>query len=288
MQGKIIKGIGGFYYVDTPEGIVECKARGVFRKNAFTPLAGDNCEISLLSPGKGNIEKIFDRKNALVRPPAANIDNMFIVTAAANPQPALSVIDKLTVIALKNGITPYIVINKTDLNADYPQLADIYKTAGFKVFAVCSKTKEGTEEILDFMKNRVSVIAGCSGVGKSSLLNVILPQAKRETGETSKINRGRHTTREVELIPAPGGGYIADSPGFSNLSVENIAHTELEQYFPEFSPFEGQCRFRGCSHINEPDCEIKRQLSSGVISQSRHDSYSQLYLQFKEIKQWQK
>lgn len=288
MQGKIIKGIGGFYYVETTEGIIECKARGVFRKNALTPLAGDNCEIAVISPGKGNIEKILDRKNALIRPPAANIDNMFIVTAAADPDPALSVIDKLTVIALKNKITPYIVINKTDLNADYPKLADIYKSTGFTVFTVCTKTKEGIGDIPEIMKNKVSVIAGCSGVGKSSLLNVILPQADRETGETSKINRGKHTTREVELIAVPGGGYIADSPGFSNLTVEDIKHTELEEYFPEFSPFEGMCRFRGCSHINEPDCEIKKQLKNGIICQSRYDSYCQLYLQFKEIKQWQK
>ena len=288
MQGKIIKGIGGFYYVNTEAGVIECKARGVFRKNALTPLAGDNCEIALLSSDKGNIEKILDRKNFLIRPPVANIDNMFIVTAAADPDPALSVIDKLTVIAVQNNITPYIVINKIDLNADYQKLADIYKSAGFTVFTVCSLTKDGINDIPATMKNKVSVIAGCSGVGKSSLLNVVLPQAERQTGNISKIGRGKHTTREVELIPIPDGGFIADSPGFSNLSVENISHTELWQYFPEFAPFEGQCRFRGCSHINEPDCEVKHQLASGVISQSRYDSYSQLYSQLKEIKQWQK
>jgi len=288
-QGIITKGIGGFYYIQANEGIYECKARGIFRKNNISPLAGDYCEIQVLPDFKGNIEKIMPRKNFFVRPPIANIDCMFIVFSVATPSPVPELVDKLSVIALKQNTTPYIIINKTDLSSeDSVDYSDVYIKAGFKVFCVSAITSEGVDELIDFMQGKISVFTGCSGVGKSSILNCILPDRELKTGNVSeKIGRGKHTTREVELIPV-NGGYIGDSPGFSSLEISGITAIELQQYFPEFEKYIGSCRFRGCSHVNEPDCSIKNAVASGLIAKSRYDSYTLLYNQLKEIKEWDK
>ena len=290
MDGIIIKGIGGFYYIETADGIYECKARGVFRKEKITPLAGDRCRIQVLAEDKGNIEEIFPRKNSFIRPPVANIDTMILVFAAASPDPVPELIDKLSVIALSSGAQPAIVINKTDLDRTVAdELLKTYSPTGFDIFTVSAKTGEGIDELRDYLKGKVSVFAGCSGVGKSSVLNCVLPDAELKTGRVSeKIGRGRHTTRDVTLIPTGFGGYIADTPGFSSLEIENITADELAEFFPEFEDYRYDCRFRGCSHINEPDCCVKTAVAEGRIGASRYESYKQLYSVLKEIKQWKK
>ena len=290
MEGIIIKGIGGFYYIETADGIYECKARGIFRKEKITTLAGDRCLIQTMSDFKGNNEEILPRKNSFVRPPVANIDTMIIVFAAASPAPVPELVDKLSVIAMSAGASPAIVINKTDLDkALADDLLKSYEPTGFEIFTVSAKTGEGIDALREYLKGKISVFAGCSGVGKSSVLNCVLPNADLKTGRVSeKIGRGRHTTRDVTLIPTGVGGYIADTPGFSSLEIENIAADELAGYFPEFEPYKYDCRFRGCSHINEPDCCVKNAVAAGKIGLSRYESYKQLYLVLKEIKQWKK
>ncbi len=286
MQGIILKGIGGFYYIETETGIVECKARGVFRKKGLTPLAGDICEIS----GGGSIEKILPRKNAFIRPPVANVDKMFIVFAAASPSPVTEVIDKLTVAAESSNVKPSIVINKMDISdIESVEITETYKKTGYDVFSVSAKTGEGVEKLKNALGGCISVFAGCSGVGKTSLMNLILPDAGLETGSVSeKISRGKHTTREVILLPLEGGGYVADTPGFSSLEIDDIRAEELEGYFPEFGDYIGNCRFRGCSHINEPDCRVKEAVEKGIIGKSRYESYIKFYERLKNIKEWER
>lgn len=289
VEGIILKGIGGFYYVNTPNGIYECKARGLFRKEKIIPAVGDKCIIDTADDLKGSIEVIKPRKNLFVRPPIANADNMFIVFAHTQPSPVPEIIDKLTVIAAIKNVKVYIIENKTDLSNGGPMLSDIYERAGFKVFKVSAATGSGVDELLACMENKISVLTGCSGVGKSSLLNSIFPEFELKTGSVSeKISRGRHTTREVELIALKKGGYIADSPGFSSLEVTGIDCGELEEYFPEFKEYIQECRYRGCSHINEPECGVKNALNEEKISESRYKSYTDIYEKLKEIKKWQR
>lgn len=287
LTGTILKGIGGFYYISTEKGIYECKARGIFRKNKITPVAGDICEIEEISEFIGNIVKIDKRKNQFIRPPIANVDNMFIVFAASNPPPATLLIDKLTIVAEKQGITPIIIINKMDLaDTETEKLTQAYRLANYSVICVSAKQNEGIEQIKPYLKNKLSVFTGCSGVGKSSILNLLAPEAEFETGNISqKIKRGKNTTREVVLFPSEGG-YIADTPGFSFLEVNDIKANELENYFYEFAPYVGCCRFRGCNHKSEPDCEIKKALSEGKIAESRYKSYIRIYDELKNIKEW--
>ncbi|MBR2472143.1 MAG: ribosome small subunit-dependent GTPase A, partial [Clostridia bacterium] len=253
-------------------------------------LAGDRRRIQTMADFKGNIEEILPRNNSFIRPPVANIDTMIIVFAAASPAPVPELVDKLSVIALSSGVQPAIVINKTDLDkALADELMKAYEPTGFEIFFVSAKTGEGIESLREYLKGKVSVFAGCSGVGKSSVLNCVLPDAELKTGRISeKIGRGRHTTRDVTLIPTGVGGYIADTPGFSSLEIENITADELAGFFPEFEPYRYGCRFRGCSHINEPDCCVKNALEEGKIASSRYESYKQFYSVLKEIKQWKK
>ena len=262
----------------------------MFRKEKITPLAGDRCRIQTMADFKGNIEEILPRKNSFIRPPVANIDTMILVFAAASPAPVPELIDKLSVIALHSDAQPAIVINKTDLDRNQAEnLVKTYAPTGFDMFSVSAKTGEGIDDLRDYLKGKVSVFAGCSGVGKSSVLNCVLPDAELKTGRVSeKIQRGRHTTRDVTLIPTGFGGYIADTPGFSSLEIENITAGDLADYFPEFEEYKYDCRFRGCSHINEPDCCVKNAVSEGKIGSSRYESYKQLYSVLKEIKQWKK
>lgn len=285
MNGIIVKGIGGFYYVKTADNcIYECKARGIFRKEKITPAVGDRVEIEV-NNNNGSIIKISERKNCLIRPSVANIDALIIVVAATSPEPNLFLIDKMIVNAHKNNIEVMICINKSDLKgAD--DIEKIYTDAGYKVFTVSAKEGSGIDELMAVLKDKITAFAGLSGVGKSSLLNA-LTDYNAQTGKISeKIQRGKHTTRHVELFELSSGGYIFDTPGFSSFETEDISPEDLWEYFPEMSDAAHNCRFRGCVHINEPDCAVKEKLNDGKISTSRYDSYKEIYKTLKDKKGW--
>lgn len=285
MNGIIIKGIGGFYYVKAADdNVYECKARGVFRKMHITPMIGDKVEIEIKN-GKGSISEIKPRSIMLTRPPVANIDTFVLVVAAANPEPNLFLIDKMLINAEINGLNPIICINKTDLTRR-TDLEKIYEY--YTVINVSAENNENIDELNSLIQNKVSAFSGLSGVGKSSLLNLITNQ-EMETGEISeKISRGRHTTRHVELLELQSGGFALDTPGFSSLEIEGIKAEELQDYFPEMAEAKNNCRFRGCSHINEPDCAVKELLNSDKLAKSRYESYKDLYNSLKQIKEWKK
>jgi ribosome biogenesis GTPase len=286
MVGTIIKGIGGFYYVKASGSVYECKARGIFRKQKITPMIGDKVSIEL-SGEKGSIAEILPRSSFLVRPPVANVDTMMLVVAAASPEPSMFLIDKMLVNAEINNIEPAICINKTDITRR-DDIAEIYKKAGYKVFSVSAEKNDGTAELSEYLRGRITAFAGLSGVGKSSLLNIITGDML-ETGSVSeKIQRGKHTTRHVELFELNDGGFVLDTPGFSSLEVEGIKAEDLWQYFPEMADTNDKCRFRGCSHINEPDCAVKAKAENGEIAASRYESYTELYNKLKSIKDWKK
>lgn len=292
LKGKIIKGIGGFYYVDADDVIYECKARGSFRRQGISPLVGDDVEISVneTENAENTIDNILERKNELVRPPLSNLDNLFIVASIVEPKINTIIIDKLIAIAEFKHIEPIIVLTKTDLQSDYQQYVDIYENAGFKV-VVCDNTNgTGAEEIAELLVGKISAFTGNTGVGKSSLLNNIFPELNLATGETSKkLGRGRHTTRHCELFKV-NGGYIADTPGFSSLDFERcekILKDDLPYCFRDFEPYLGSCKFVSCTHIADKGCAICEAINNGAISQSRHDSYVAMYNDVKDIKQWQ-
>ncbi len=285
MTGIIIKGIGGFYYVKAEDSsIYECKARGIFRKENIKPCIGDRVEISLEN-GKGSIEKIETRRTVLVRPPVSNIDNLMIVVASMNPDPDFLLVDKMLVTAEKKGIVPIICVNKTDLDSG-EKIKDIYKNTGYKVLSVSTYEKEGIDELKALLKDKITAFAGTSGVGKSSILNELIDESA-QTGEISdKIKRGKHTTRHVELFELEGGGFILDTPGFSSYELEDIPATELSTFFPEMASVTETCRFKGCAHINEPDCAIKEKVRLGEISQTRYENYISIYEILKDRKEW--
>ncbi|MGM9937329.1 MAG: ribosome small subunit-dependent GTPase A [Candidatus Ornithomonoglobus sp.] len=275
MKGTIYKGIGGFYYVMTEDGIVECKARGKFRKEHIIPMIGDNVEIDVKN-GKGSITEIYPRRSRLIRPAVANIDTIVVVAAAKSPNPSTAVIDKMLVNAEINGIEPVVCINKSEL-ADCDALISLYENAGYRTLKVSAVTGYGIDALRKEIQGKTAAFAGVSGVGKSSLL-AIITGSSLETGTVSdKISRGRHTTRHVELFPVEGGGYVLDTPGFSSVESEDITPEELADCFPEMRDIAGKCRFRGCAHINEPDCAVKKMVQNGEIAQSRYESYRELY-----------
>lgn len=285
MKGKIYKGIGGFYYVATDTGeIIECKARGKFRKERIIPIIGDDVEIEVRN-GKGSITEIYERKNSLIRPAVANIDLIVVVVAAKDPDPATFVTDKMLVNAEINGIEAVVCINKTDL-AENAELKEIYEKSGYKTLSVSATEKNGLDELFEIIKGKTAAFAGVSGVGKSTILSHITGMSL-ETGEVSdKISRGRHTTRHVELFKVAGGGYVLDTPGFSSVETEDITAEDLEECFPEIREISGGCRFRGCAHLEEPDCAVKQAVSDGRIPQSRYESYKELYEIQRSKKQW--
>lgn len=285
MKGIIIKGIGGFYYVKATDGsVTACRARGIFRKNGIKPTVGDEVEFE-----NGSVEKIYDRRSYLIRPSVANIDNLIIVISAANPSPDLLLTDKLTVAAEVSGITPVICINKTDL-AEVSEIEEVYRMAGYDVITLSAANCIGTDLLSSKIKGKISAFAGLSGVGKSSILN-ILSGEDAQTGEVSRINRGKHTTRHVELFQLDDDTFILDTPGFSSLALSDICDvraSELADYYPEFRDCADKCRFKGCSHINEPDCVVKKLLDEKKVALSRYESYKELYGQLKQIKEWEK
>lgn len=290
-KGKIIKGIGGFYYVDTGDNVFECKARGNFRKQKITPLVGDNVEISINTNAENTIDKIFERKNELIRPPLANLDQLFIVASLIDPKINTLIIDNLTAIAEYKKIEPIIVITKTDLDDSADTYRRTYQNAGFTVF-VCDCFDDGSvNEIRAMLANKCSAFTGNTGVGKSTLLNRIFPDLELKTGETSKkLGRGKHTTRHCELFKTDNNGYIADTPGFSSLEFkqcEKILKDDLPYCFREFDEYLGLCKFTTCSHTTDKGCAVVQAVSDGKIEKSRHESYISMYNEVKDIKEWE-
>lgn len=289
-NGIILKGIGGFYYIEAADTVFECKARGIFRKEKITPLVGDRVSFTINEKGENTIDKIESRKNSLIRPPLANIDRLFIVVSTCSPAPSTLVIDKLTAIACRKDIEPVIVISKSDLE-DAQVLEKIYRNAGFSVAVVSGVTGEGIEEVRPLLHGKISAFTGNSGVGKSTLLNAIDPHLGLSTGEISeKLGRGRHTTRHCELFHVEGGGYVADTPGFSSLDMERneiIMKDELPECFPDFHPYLGQCKFTSCCHVNDKGCAIAQAVNDGLIEKSRHESYVAMYHDVKDLREWE-
>ena len=289
LQGKIVKGIGGFYYVDTENGVYECRARGIFRKDKITPLVGDRVKISIVDEEskKGVVEEIDKRDTELIRPPIANVDKALIVFAVKNPRPHLSLLDRFIVLAEKENLEIVIVLTKADLDDDntLEKITSIYELSGYKVIPVSNKTKLNIDAIKEELKDNVVVFAGPSGVGKSSLLNEIDENFKLQTGEVSdKIKRGKHTTRHAELLKLECGGMVADTPGFSSLTLDDIDEDELKEYFIEFYEHDG-CKFGSrCIHENEPSCAVKEAVENGEISKKRYDSYIQLLNEIRQSK----
>lgn len=282
INGKIIKGIGGFYYVDTENGLYECRARGIFRKNKITPLVGDRVSINVVDEEnkKGVVEEIEERDTELVRPPIANVDKALIVFAIKNPSPNLSLLDRFIVLAEKENLEIVIVFTKVDLDTDgelLDELKDIYEASGYKVIPVSNKFKLNIDKIKEELKGNTVVFAGPSGVGKSSLLNEVDKNFELKTGEVSdKIKRGKHTTRHAELLKLECGGMVADTPGFSSLILDDIDESELKEYFIEFDKYD-ECRFGSrCIHENEPSCAVKEAVENREISKKRYESYIQL------------
>lgn len=290
VEGIIIKALSGFYYVNTESGVIECHARGLFRKNCDSPLVGDRVKIEILSDGSGVVKEISDRKNFLIRPPIANIDKIFIVSSYSTPAPNTIVIDTMTAIAEDKGIEPIIVFNKCDMG-DFNEIAESYKKCGFTVLVVSAMEKKGLEQLKEELKGAVSVFAGNTGVGKSSLLNALFGNLGLKTGEVSeKLGRGRHTTRHVELYSIDGRGYVADTPGFSSLDLEDsdlVYKENLQFAFREFDDYIGNCKFTSCTHTGEKGCAVVAALENGEISQTRYDSYKHLYSELSKKKDWE-
>ena len=291
IQGIIVKAIAGFYYVEAGEKIIECKSRGIFRKSGISPIVGDYVKIFVDENSKGVIEELLPRKNCLERPPVANIDRLFIVSSAAEPRPNTLVIDRLMAIAEDNGIEPVIVINKNDL-ADASWLKEIYETTGVETIMVCCKTGDGIEELKEKLIGHLNVFTGNSGVGKSSILNLIDSRLGIPTGEISeKLGRGKHTTRHTQLYKISNGGYVADTAGFSSIDMEKanfICKENLQFAFREFLPYIGSCKFCSCSHTCEKGCVICKEVENGIIHKSRHENYITLYKEAEEIKDWER
>ncbi|MBQ4159705.1 MAG: ribosome small subunit-dependent GTPase A [Clostridia bacterium] len=286
-DGVIVKGIGGFYYVQTQEAVVECKARGVFRKEGQTPVVGDRVRIAEKN-GKGSIEEIYPRKNMLIRPAVSNIDQLVVTVALTDPAPNLFLVDCFLLLGAYTDIDTVLCFNKMDLTQDV-SVAEIYKAAGYETILTSVQTGEGVDALKARLQNKTSAFAGNSGVGKSSILNALGISGEMETGSISdKIKRGRHTTRHVELLQLAGGGFVFDTPGFSSFETPQIPAEELAGCFREFAPYLDGCRFRGCAHVHEPDCAVKQALADGKISESRYQSYCTLYEERKAVKAWQK
>jgi ribosome biogenesis GTPase len=285
----ILKGIGGFYYVKTKEGVFECKARGIFRKEGLTPLPGDMVTISAVDEKDktGWIEEINKRESQLVRPAVANVNQIIIVIAACAPVPDLLLLDKLLITAEKLNLKVRLCINKIDMdeNLEYRKTEAAYVKSGYSVLLTSSKTGTGFEKLRALLPGNITVFAGQSGVGKSTILNTILHSWVMQTGELSrKAERGKHTTRHAELLELSFGGFVADTPGFSSYELDDIEAEELELYYPEMRDKYGKCRFTHCSHISEPECRVKEAVEKGFIDEGRYDRFILLYNSLKQNK----
>lgn len=288
MQGKIIKGIAGFYYIYAEDHeIYECKAKGIFRKDNQKPLVGDNVEIEVLDiqEKEGSVTAILPRRNYLIRPAVANVDQAFVIFAMENPKPNFMLLDRFLIMMEKQDIPAVVCFNKKDL-ADSSELEFLYETytgCGYRVILSSTFQGDGMDEIRQVLKGKTTVVAGPSGVGKSSITNALQENVKMETGEISKkLKRGKHTTRHSQVIPVGEDTYLMDTPGFSSLYLTDMEEQELKDYFPEFRKYEGQCRFQGCRHIHEPGCAVKEALENHKISSLRYEDYLGLYEELKE------
>ena len=292
MTGKIIKGIAGFYYVNDGENrVYQCRAKGIFRNRKIKPLVGDNVEFSILDEeaGEGNIDEILPRKNALVRPAAANVDQALVLFALTQPSPNLNLLDRFLVMMAMEEIPVVICFNKADLGdgAMEEEYKKIYEGAGYEVHFISARTDLGMDQVRELLRGRTTVLAGPSGVGQSSLTNRIQPEASMETGGISrKIERGKHTTRHSELFFVEKDTYMMDTPGFSSMYTPEIEASELKEFFPEFAEFEDECRFLGCVHIGERVCGVKEAVKEGKISLSRYENYRLIYEELKQKRRY--
>lgn len=288
MQGKIIKGIAGFYYVHSAGNtLYECKAKGVFRKENIKPLVGDDVEIEITDSEhkKGNIIKILPRKNAIIRPAVANIDQTLLIFAMTKPEPNYNLLDRFLIMMKQQGLPCVICFNKRDIASkeERERIYDIYENSDCKVIFTSAMKKEGIDELLRILEGKTTTVAGPSGVGKSSIINCLLKGKTMETGAISeKIERGKHTTRHSELLMISDRTYIMDTPGFSSLSLFDMEKEDLREYYPEFEPYKDSCKFLTCAHINEPVCGVKDALYDGKINRIRYDNYVAFYEELKE------
>ena len=292
MKGKIIKGIAGFYYVhDGRSKIYECKAKGVFRNRNIKPLVGDDVEFMVLDEkeGTGNIDAILPRKNKLIRPAVSNVDQAVVVFAVTEPLPNLNLLDRFLVMMERQEIPVIICFNKIDLSGgkEIEELRAIYGPAGYTLHFISTYEAAGLEKLHELIAGKTTVLAGPSGVGKSSITNFLQPEARMETGVVSeKIKRGKHTTRHSELFFVENGTYMMDTPGFSSMYIEDLEPNELKDYFPEFSEYEEECRFLGCIHVGEKVCGVKTAVADGKISRRRYDNYLLLYQELKDKRRY--
>ncbi len=289
-QGIVMQSVGGFYYVECAGQVVTCRARGILRRQGLAPMAGDRVTVSVEADDTGALEAVCPRRNWLVRPPVANVDVLVLVASVCQPKTNTLVLDKMIAIAERQGITPIVVINKSDLG-DPTDLENCYRTTGLELYTVCATQPESLLPLRRRLAGTLSVFAGNSGVGKSSILNGLDPTLQLSTGEISrKLGRGRHTTRTATLYHL-AEGYLVDTPGFSSLDLEQlepIYKEDLPGCFREFAPYEGGCRFVGCAHYKEPGCAIRAAVAAGEIAASRYDSYVTMYEAVKDIKEWEK
>lgn len=287
LEGLILKGIGGFYYVKSDSEIYECKPRGIFRREEVTPVVGDRVEFSIVNEAskEGVIERIYPRKSLLIRPPVANVDQVILTFAVKLPDPDLLLLDKMIIKAISLDIRPVICINKIDLDTDqsFINMFRYYSKAGFEVIYASASEGFGIENLMSIIGGKLSILAGPSGVGKSTIVKKLFPDERVVIGSLSdKIERGKHTTRHVELFEAVEGGYLADTPGFTSFSIDDITSISLGNYYPEFRDYYRNCRFAGCSHISEPSCAVKSAVEKQYIDSGRYERYKKLYEQLKQ------